>query len=139
MMRVSQRLDYGVRMLVALALLDPGEHAPVGELATRLGMPRRFLEQQMTALGKAGIVDCRRGTGGGCALARPAREITVGEVVRALEGDVLDVPHTSGSAVAEMWAEADRTLSEHLQGTTIGDLLTRQRAIDGASREMYYI
>ncbi|MHB1341680.1 MAG: RrF2 family transcriptional regulator [Coriobacteriia bacterium] len=138
-MRVSQRLDYGVRMLVALAGLEGDDRAPVGQLAASLGMPRRFLEQQMTALGKAGIVACRRGTGGGCALGRPADQISVEEVVRALEGDVLDVPHTADSAVAEMWVLANRALGEHLRATTIADLLAHQREIDGPSRQMYYI
>lgn len=126
-------------MLVALAGLADDERAPVGQLAVSLGMPRRFLEQQMTSLGRAGIVECRRGTGGGCALGRPADQITVEEVVRVLEGDVLDVPHTAGSAVAEMWTLADRALSEHLATATIADLLARQREIDDRSREMYYI
>ena len=75
-MRVSQRLDYALRALVLLAEQPPGEFVASGDLADRLGMPRRFVEQQVTLLAREGIVECRRGASGGCALAREATEVT---------------------------------------------------------------
>ena len=69
-MRVSQRLDYAVRLLVLLAAQPPGEHVVVGDLAERIGLPRRFAEQQVSVLARAGIVRCRRGASGGCTLGR---------------------------------------------------------------------
>ena len=71
-MRVSQRLDYAVRALTALAQQPPGVYVAAGDIADGLGLQRRFVEQQFTGLARAGIVDCRRGAGGGCALLRPA-------------------------------------------------------------------
>ena len=55
-MRVSKRLDYTVRGLTALARHAPGTHVAAGDIADALGLPRRFVEQQFTALARAGIV-----------------------------------------------------------------------------------
>jgi len=137
--RVSQRLDYTLRGLTALARQTPGTYVAAGEIADELGLPRRFVEQQFTGLARAGIVDCRRGAGGGCALLRPAEDITVGEVVRAVQSVVLDVPHITGSAVSEMWASASASLELALEDTTLADLAARQRELDAQVAAMYYI
>jgi len=137
--RVSQRLDYTVRGLTALSQLPTGSYVAAGEIADGLGLPRRFVEQQFTALARSGIVDCRRGAGGGCSLARPADEITVGEVVRALQGSAMDIPHVTGSAVSEMWASASASLELALEDTTLADLAARQRELDAQAAPMYYI
>lgn len=138
-MRISQRLDYALRALVLLATAEPGRHVAAGDLADRLGMPRRFVEQQVTALARAGVVECRRGASGGCALARPAGDITVREVVEALQGEVLDVPHHNDSASAEMWAGAQAALADFLGSATLEQLAVRQREIDSTKTPMYYI
>jgi Rrf2 family protein len=138
-MRVSQRLDYALRALTALAQQPAGRPVVAGELAVTLGLPKRFLEQQITALGKRGLVSCQRGAAGGCVLARPAEEITVADVVRAVQGDVLDVPHTTDSAVAEMWAGAARALAQALEAVTLRQLAERQTELDERREAMYYI
>lgn len=139
MMRVSQRLDYALRALTLLAQQPPGTSVAAGELAGRLGLPQRFVEQQITALARADIVASRRGAGGGCALSRPAAEISVRDVVDVIEGSVLDVPHTSGSAVAEMWQTAADRLGDTLGEITLADLSTRQRELDETAADVYYI
>lgn len=138
-MRVSQRLDYSIRLLVALAARPAGEFAGAGELAESLGMPRRFLELQATALAKTGLITCRRGTGGGCALARPAHSVTLTEVIEAVEGTLLDVPLTSDSASAETWANIAAVIKEQLSSVTLADLAARQREIDAERTPMYFI
>jgi len=138
-MRVSQRLDYTVRFLVALAAVPSGRTVAAGDLAEGMGMPRRFLEQQMTTLGKAGIVECRRGTGGGCVLARPAETITMADIVRAVQGDILDVPHQQSSAASEFWETTALALTAYCQATTLADLMRRQMEIDTTQVAMYYI
>lgn len=138
-MRVSQRLDYAMRALVLLASREQGEHVAAGELADALALPRRFVEQQITALAHAGIVECKRGASGGCAIAGDPSEVSVADVVRALHGDVLDVPRQRDAATAEMWESAARALEESLSGVSLGDLAVRQREIDAATHPMYYI
>lgn len=139
MMRVSQRLDYTLRMLVALGRLPQDTTSGAGELAVALGLPRRFGEQQMTALAKTGMVRARRGTGGGVSLAVPATQITVLDVVRAVQGEALDVPRTTDSATSELWQDVAVVLEEQLARTTLADLVRRQVEIDAAATPMYFI
>ena len=138
-MRVSQRLDYALRALVLLAEQPPDAWVAAGDLADRLQLPRRFVEQQVTALSRAGVVSCRRGASGGCALARPAEEITVAEIVTALNGEILDVPQQAGLATAETWREASSVLGEYLNRVTLAQLAKRQRELDATSGPMSYI
>lgn len=138
-MRVSQRLDYALRALVLLAMQPDGAYVAAGDLAERLNLPRRFVEQQVTELARAGVVTCRRGASGGCALARPADTISVGDVVLALEGQVLDVPHQTGSAVTEVWQRAAEKLEGFLLETDLASVAARQRKLDAAAAPMYYI
>lgn len=138
-MRVSQRLDYALRAAVMLAEHDGDSYFAAGDLADRLGLPRRFVEQQVTALARAGLLDCRRGAAGGCRLARPASEITVRDVVLAVDGDVIDVPHQPASAAAEMWGSAALSLTQFLDGVSLKDLAARQCELDARDTCMYYI
>ena len=138
-MRVPQRLDYALRALVLLALQPEGEYIAAGDLADHLGLPRRFVEQQVTALARAGIVRCRRGAAGGCALARTAREVTVYDVVEAVQGEVLDVPHVTGSAASRLWADAADQLAGFLATVDLAQLAEQQRDLDGAAVSMYWI
>lgn len=138
-MRVSQRLDYALRALILLARQPADEYVAAGDLAERLNLPRRFVEQQVTALARVGIVRCRRGAQGGCALARSASDIDVAEVVEAIQGEVLDVPHVSGSATSEMWGFAADSLRGALALKSLGDLATRQAELDAADAAMYWI
>lgn len=138
-MRVSQRLDYTVRALTALASRPAGQFVAAGDIAEELMLPRRFVEQQFTLLARGGIVECRRGAGGGCALMRPADAITVADIVHAVQAAVLDVPHVTGSAVSEMWTAASAALESELHKTTLADLAARQADLDAESAAMYYI
>ena len=138
-MRVPQRLDYALRALVLLALQPPDEYIAAGDLADHLALPRRFVEQQITALARSGIVRCRRGAAGGCALARPARDVTVLDVVQAVQGEVLDVPHVTGSAASALWGDAADQLSSFFGTVDLATLAQRQRDLDGAAATMYWI
>ena len=138
-MRVPQGLDYALRAVVLLALQPAGEYVAAGVLADHLGLPKRFVEQQITALSRAGIVRCRRGASGGCELAHSAADVTVLDVVQAIQGDVLDVPHVTGSSASALWEEAADQLGVFLAGVTLEELAERQRAVDGAATSMYWI
>ena len=138
-MRVSQRLDYALRGLVYLASRAPHGFASGGEIAAHLGLPQRVVEQQLSELARAHVLDSKRGAGGGHALARPATQISVADVVRAIDGDVLDVPRVSGSATSEFWARSADSFGVYLEGTTIASLAERQAEIDSAASYTYYI
>jgi Rrf2 family protein len=138
-MRVPQRLDYALRALVLLALQPADEYIAAGDLADHLSLPRRFVEQQITELARAGIVHCRRGAAGGCALARVSTDVSVFDVVEAVQGEVLDVPHVTGSATTALWSDAARELGAFLRTVSLAELAQRQRELDGAAATMYWI
>jgi Rrf2 family protein len=85
-MQLSQAADYAFRASLALAGLAPGEFADARTIATRELVPLRFLLKILRLLVKAGLVQSRRGVGGGYALARPPGEVTLREIVEAVEG-----------------------------------------------------
>ncbi len=139
---------YAVRALTELArrqAADVGRPVRLADIAEIGDMPLQFLEQVFAALRRAGIVHSRRGAAGGYTLARPAAEISVLEVVTALDGPLSPVECTQGlcdrvdaCGASSVWIEAEQALERVLESTTIGDLLAREEALRGRSL-MYHI
>ena len=89
MLKVSQKLEYAMRAMIELAQRRDEEGlVPAREIAERQQIPLRFLEQQLGALSKAGLVESFRGAGGGCRLSRAPEEITMAEIADAIEGQI---------------------------------------------------
>ncbi|CAH2601942.1 Rrf2 family transcriptional regulator [Rhodovastum atsumiense] len=86
---LTNKAKYGVKAVVYLAGLPPGETALIADIAARNNIPKKFLDAILLELRNAGLVRSRKGPGGGYALARSAREIKVGEVIRALDGPLV--------------------------------------------------
>src|SRR5436189_5198275 len=89
MLKVSQKTEYAMRAMLELALRQQTEGdqlVPARALAEAQQIPLRFLEQQLGALHKAGLVESFRGAGGGCRLSRDPARIRVADVVDAIEG-----------------------------------------------------
>ncbi len=87
--KLSNKGRYGVRALFDIAFHNEGRATQIREIADRESIPVRFLEQIFQDLKKAGIVGAKRGPNGGYHLARPAAEISIGDVFRALEGPIV--------------------------------------------------
>jgi len=135
-MRVSAKVDYALRALLELAAAPPG---PVkGErLATAQDIPPKFLENILTELRRAEIVASQRGVDGGYRLAKPAAEISVADVVRALEGPIAsvrgvrpdEIEYTGPArSLQPLWVELRASMREVLEGTTLADLVERSAA-----------
>ena len=147
-MNISMKSRYAVRALTELAHREeaqPGKPVRLGEIADSRAMPLQFLEQVFAALRRAGVVRSRRGAAGGYALARPAAEITVLEVVAALDGVPSPAECTQGlcarmdsCGASSVWIEAQAALERVLSGTSIGDLLAREEALRERA-PMYHI
>ena len=147
-MNISMKSRYAVRALTELARREetaPGKPVRLGDIAHSRDMPLQFLEQVFSALRRAGVVRSRRGAAGGYSLARPAAEISVLEVVAALDGVPSPAECTQGlceqvdgCGAASVWIEAQQALATVLGGTTIGDLLAREDALRGRA-PMYHI
>jgi Rrf2 family protein len=95
---LSRRSKYGLKALLVLAREEGRGPVLVSELAEREAMPRKFLEAILLDLNRHGLVQSRKGPGGGYLLRRPPAAITFGEVIRALEGPLALVPCVSQTA-----------------------------------------
>jgi Rrf2 family protein len=141
---ISARTDYAIRALLMLAeqaqtTPSPGVPISVDTLASRQTLPRKFLEAILGDLRRAGIVVSRRGPNGGYTLSRPAAEISLGDVFRAVDGPLAEVrglrPHeTSYDGVAEhlpvVWVAVRASLRRVLDGTSLEQLLTGELPAD---------
>ena len=87
-MRLTAYTDFGLRALMRLAG-EPGRSFATNEIAAEFGISRNHLAKVVRDLADSGFITTQRGVGGGFMLARPAQSITIGEVVRALEGPPL--------------------------------------------------
>jgi Rrf2 family protein len=90
-MRISAKVDYAVRAAVQLAAAEPGQPTKGEALAQAQGIPLKFLENILSDMRHAGLVRSQRGAEGGYWLNRPASEITVADVIRAVEGPLASV------------------------------------------------
>lgn len=148
-MRFSAKSEYALRALVDMASCHG--QGPVGtrEIAGRQGIPERFLEQQFTALRKAGIVKSQRGAQGGVSLARSPEHITVFEVIRALEGplsrgtctgnDPSECAKNAQCALQDLWNQVGQVVEAVLKKTTLKQLASRQVRYDQSAQPMYFI
>ena len=131
-MRITAKADYAVRAAVELAAAEDPARPVKGEyLARAQGIPQNFLENILTELRRAGIVRTRRGADGGYQLARPAAEITVADVLRAVEGPLAAVqgnrPESlkyQGAAehLPDVWIALRASLRSVLEHVTLADL-----------------
>ena len=148
-MKFSKKTEYGLLALVDMAIQqerNAGGRLTTHDIAARQGIPERFLEQQMTALRNAGLVNSHRGASGGCSLARRATSITVLEVIEALEGSILDSAadedgsaRATSAAIRELLARAQATLSTLFGSVSIADLARREAELSEQASVMFYV
>ncbi len=139
-MRVSAKVDYAIRAIIELAVVAP-EQIKGEKLALAQAIPQKFLENILVDLRNAGLVASQRGAEGGYRLAREPTEITVADVIRAVEGPIASVRGESPDAISyhgnaaplrEVWIELRAAMRGVLEQTTLADLVERGR-VPGAS------
>jgi Rrf2 family protein len=130
--QISAKTDYAVRALLSLAAREP-DLVKVDEIVSEQGLPRKFVEAILGELRRAALVRSRRGAEGGYALARPAQEITLGMVIRAVDGPLAEIRglrahETNYSGVAEhlpqVWVAVRAALRSVLDETTLAQVLS---------------
>ncbi len=126
--RVSTRGDYASRALLSLALHREGEQpTSVRDIAERTGLPQPYLEQILLALKGAGLVRSKRGVGGGYVLARDPSEITLAEIVSAVDGPIVagefGEPHVDGAC------DHEGQCAHHLASFSLADMVARARGL----------
>src|ERR687888_1913007 len=140
-MMFSTKAEYGVRLMVQLARRPGDEPVSLTEIAELDGLPVAYLEHLVARLRKAGLVESRRGARGGYLLARPAKQITMAEVVEALEGSIAPIEciteGTDGTLVCAreaaddhrvcatklLWTRVRGSIVRTLEDTTLSDLV----------------
>ena len=130
-MEISRRTDYGVRVILDLATRPDNEKTSTQDIARRQNIPGPFLAKIISQLAMSGLVITYRGAGGGVRLACPASEISLLDVIEALDGPVKlnrcviepsACPRDSHCPVHHVWAKAKTELTTLLSSTTFEEL-----------------
>ena len=145
-MRISAKGEYAIKAVLDLAVHHGQGLIPIQEIAARQRIPQRYLEQVLLALKRAGLLTSRRGAAGGYLLTRLPADITVGAVLRAVEGESApfetigpDRTGRDGHGLAELWEEIAGAVSHVVDRLNFGDLAARAREQAAATRPMYHI
>jgi Rrf2 family protein len=148
-MRITMKGDYGLRAMIDLASRYGEGPVPSAAIAARQRIPEHFLDQLLIGLRRAGLLKSQRGPQGGHMLARPPAQITMGDVIYALEGspaimECLPNPHacqlTPGCAIREIWMQVEDYAQKLHAATTLERLAERHRVPASDDLDaMYYI
>jgi Rrf2 family protein len=139
-MRISTKGRYSLEALLYLGLLPGGESASTRSIAENTGLSEGYLEQLFIPLRKAGLIRGIRGPQGGYFIRGPAEKITVGEILRAVEGDLEPVdciksrkcPRTSICISKNTWAELYEAINKCADSITLADLVESWEYMDKA-------
>lgn len=145
-MKLSTRGRYGLRALIDLAVHEEEEAVSIQSIAGRQGISESYLEQLVRLLKKAGLVRSVRGAGGGYRLARPADTISVGDILRALEGSLRPVScpayeEGEGCEGADccvtkfVWKKINDAISQTVDGMMLDELVRESRELLRKNRE----
>ena len=148
------KAKYGLKALTALARNPSTTPVLIADLATSERIPRKFLELILLELKRKGILQSKKGKGGGYNLSRAPSQITVGEILRALDGPIALLPCVSQTAyqrceecvdeltcgIRHIMKEVRDATAAILDGTTLEDLVARgNRALESTDLPMYHI
>jgi Rrf2 family protein len=134
-MHVTAKADYAVRAVIELASSSQGSPRKVDEVARAQGIPVSFLENILTQLRSSGVVRSQRGPEGGYWLAHPAEEVTLAQVIRAVEGPLVgvrgqrpeEVQYTgSAETLNQVWIAVRANLRNVLEHVTVADVASGQ-------------
>lgn len=130
--RISSKIDYAIRATAELAAAEGGGPVKAEQIATAQGIPLRFLLNILAELRRDGLVRGRRGVEGGYELARPASEVSLADVIRAVEGPLANVHESrpedleylgAAASLREVWIAVRASLRAVLEVTTLADLV----------------
>lgn len=146
-MKLSTKGRYGLRALVDLALNSEPDAVSISSIALRQGISERYLEQLMAKLKKAGIIASFRGALGGYVLARDPKDITIGDILRALEGNlnavdcpaIMEAGNCTGSehcAAKMVWKKINDVINQTVNSIRLSDLIEEQKQTDNCASHL---
>lgn len=141
-MKLSTKGRYGLRAMIDLAIHSKDEAVSIASIAARQKISESYLEQLIPKLRKAGMISSVRGAGGGYMLAKPADEISVGDILRALEGsldpvDCAGLPGAAGCEESEncvtkyVWQRINESINQTVDGIYLEELLKETKCENG--------
>jgi Rrf2 family protein len=140
-MKISTKGRYALSIMVDLAVNDTGEFIPLRNVSSRQDITIKYLEQIIPLLSRAGFLKSTRGKDGGYRLARSVREYTVGDILRAVEGNLSPVvcledepnrcPKYGACATLPVWSGLDKVINEYLDSINLEELVNRTKTMDG--------
>ena len=130
-MKISVKTDYALRAVFELAINHGKKSFSIHEIAKNQGIPKRYLEHLLLMLKKAKIVASTRGKKGGYVLVKNPEKITIGDIIRPVEGAVDVAPNCAGEKkkdlISETWQSLQGTIEKLFDSITIADLLNRKK------------
>ncbi|MCP1101626.1 RrF2 family transcriptional regulator [Aequitasia blattaphilus] len=140
-MKLSTKGRYGLRAMIDLARFSQNEPVSINSIATRQNISEGYLEQIVSRLKKAGLVDSLRGASGGYFLGKDASHISVGDVLRALEGDLDPVKCTGfdedegcsaskGCVTKYVWQKINDSINQTVDQIMLSELVEESIEID---------
>jgi len=141
-MKLSTKGEYAARAVLELSLNYGQRPVKIREIAERQDVPQKYLETILLTLQRAGVARSKRGARGGYYLARPPEAITVGEVIRAMDGPLAPIgcvsvtahefcPREGACGLKLVWREARDAVADILDNTTFADVCQRDRGAKG--------
>ncbi|MDY3919209.1 MAG: Rrf2 family transcriptional regulator [Candidatus Limivivens sp.] len=146
-MKISTKGRYGLRAMIDMALYSEEETVSISSIAARQQISESYLEQLVAKLKKAGLVVSSRGAQGGYRLAKPAGEISVGDILRALEGslDAVECPglqEESGCETADfcvakyVWKRINDSITKAVDDIDLSQLVEESRLVEKKSQNI---
>jgi Rrf2 family protein len=143
--RISAKGEYAIKAVLDLALHRDRDLIPIQEIAARESIPQRYLEQVLLSLKRAGILTSKRGSAGGYHLTKAPEEITIGAVLRAVEGTGMPFEPQArpknghGDDLVELWRRIGDAVSQVVDQLTFGELAAQAAQRRSSTRPMYHI
>lgn len=136
MLKISTKGQYALLIMTELAEQDSKSYIPLKLLSHRHNLSSKYLEQILIQLSKSGLVTGLRGNNGGYKLARQAETYTVGEILRAMEGDlnprtVPDSPTVSSVGNDDFWKEFNTVINDFVDSNTLEQIAEKNRQFNG--------
>lgn len=144
-MKITSSIEYAARLMTTLAREHGGLPLTAERLAQLDNVPADYVSQILAKLRRAGLVESRRGSSGGYTLSRPPEEITLGSVVRAVDGGIFedvcekyhggvkDCRHQGGCALSPVWARLGALVTQYVESVTLAAILAETPAACGGT------
>ncbi len=139
-MRISKKGEYALRAMIALSLNYKKDFVQIQKISEKEGIPEKFLEQILLELKKSGLLQSRRGIGGGYSLIKPPHEITLAQVIRIIDGPLaplscvskwahISCPEEKNCGLRSVMLDVRNAIAKILEGLTFADVCKRTKGV----------